>query len=376
MRRKIITVNKGVFLACICAVILCLMYIATLEYRDPRPSRLTSAELPIRRMVKQPGEKHILFWTPFNGMKNADLQRRCIQSCPVQCNVTDDKSLHYDVDVITFHLVDLWTDNWNIGSAETIKFPRDRRNNQIWTLTNHEPPTNLFGDLRVFNGLFNWTAWYRSDAVVPYPYGRPVKLSQEESELVTKDLRTRNFYREKTRNITGRISNCADQGKRYRLVKKLQAHLPIDMYGGCYDNKCFGPDCNQPIEDYRFYLAFENQRCTDYVTEKYWDAILRNQIPIVNWDYSHVNPDLVIPNSFISVFDFPNVEAFVAHVKNVMTNETLYNSYFEWKRHFRPMTPCIACVLCQKLRKEYSPHVVHDLDTWVQTDYCPKVGVS
>lgn len=57
-------------------------------------------------------------------------------------------------------------------------------------------------------------------------------------------------------------------------VRELQQHLQVDVFGACGDLKC--GKSHQDIEcysrllrpNYKFYLAFENNLCEDYITEK------------------------------------------------------------------------------------------------------------
>jgi len=67
---------------------------------------------------------------------------------------------------------------------------------------------------------------------------------------------------------------------REMVVNKLIEHgISVDIYGGCgnltcgnrYDNKTDAEDesCRKMAsENYKFYIAFENSLCLDYVTEK------------------------------------------------------------------------------------------------------------
>ena len=50
------------------------------------------------------------------------------------------------------------------------------------------------------------------------------------------------------------------------------------MYGAC--NKTHGDPCKREYrclidlkKKYKFYLSFENTRCSDYITEKFWKAL-------------------------------------------------------------------------------------------------------
>lgn len=46
--------------------------------------------------------------------------------------------------------------------------------------------------------------------------------------------------------------------------------------------------------DYNFYLSFENSICVDYVTEKFYNALLFNTVPIVygGGNYSRLAPTM------------------------------------------------------------------------------------
>ena len=55
--------------------------------------------------------------------------------------------------------------------------------------------------------------------------------------------------------------------------------------------------------DYKFYLAFENSICRDYVTEKFYNALLFSTVPVVygGADYESIGAP---HNSFIDVRNF------------------------------------------------------------------------
>ena len=58
---------------------------------------------------------------------------------------------------------------------------------------------------------------------------------------------------------------------------------------------------------YKFYLAFENSDCEDYITEKFWRTLNKTlSIPIVmgKGNYKALAP----PNSYIHVDDFTSPE--------------------------------------------------------------------
>ena len=309
-----------------------------------------------------------------------EVETRSLASCRARCEVTGDKSEIANVDAVNFHLSNVWAKNWRFGTRSIIQLPSYRRPEQVWIISNMEPPQHLFGDLKVFNGLFNWTQWYRTDADIQWLYGHPYKLTEREKANVYSKIAKNNVFKSKTKGICGRISNCMDTNRRYKTIKEMQKYLDIDMYGLCYDNLCgdyrspTDKSCNALLKQYKFYLAFENNDCKDYVTEKCWQSLNGEQIPVVNW--KSINRSIVIPNSYINVHDFRDIKSLSEYIKKVSENETLYNSYFDWKKVYVNWHESTACQICEALHDESrAAQVYQDFDSWVRNDVCEKVEV-
>jgi len=161
----------------------------------------------------------------------------------------------------------------------------------------------------------------------------------------------------KSKLVAWLVSNCATANGRLDYAHRLQRHIPVDIYGKCgtlKSAKCaHGKDveCRQMMGlDYKFVLAFENSMCRDYITEKYFANLENNMVPIV-MDLDGNYAKIVPPRSYINAMDFPTVKALADYLKMLDKNDTLYNEYFWWKKHYLlgDFFNDSMCQLCSKL---------------------------
>ena len=115
------------------------------------------------------------------------------------------------------------------------------------------------------------------------------------------------------------VSHCATQARRELYVKRLKKHLPVDIYGKCGKLECSRSnetECYLRAEQqYKFYLSFENSVCEDYVTEKFFNAMRYNVIPVT---YNGVNMSAFAPpHSHINTLDFKTVSALGKYLNKV-----------------------------------------------------------
>eukprot|EP01106_Pelomyxa_sp_JSP_P012332 TRINITY_DN3400_c0_g1_i1.p1 TRINITY_DN3400_c0_g1~~TRINITY_DN3400_c0_g1_i1.p1 ORF type:complete len:184 (-),score=38.36 TRINITY_DN3400_c0_g1_i1:73-624(-) len=118
-------------------------------------------------------------------------------------------------------------------------------------------------------------------------------------------------------------------------------HVTVDSYGTClktasWDLKTYGRRGNgtafrEFLSKYKFYLAFENSMCEDYVTEKYWRALQLGVVPIVLGAPNILDFEPT-PHSILKVSDFASPKALADYVKMLDSNDTLYNQYLSYKR--------------------------------------------
>ena len=68
--------------------------------------------------------KKILMWTPYLSDDILRRERECMSGCSARCDITTNKEDISKADAVDFHLSDVWTEIWSIGTRRTIRFPR------------------------------------------------------------------------------------------------------------------------------------------------------------------------------------------------------------------------------------------------------------
>ena len=183
-------------------------------------------------------------------------------------------------------------------------------------------------------------------------------------------LERRNFAENKTSQVAWFVSNCHARNNRLEYAEQLGKHIGVDVFGDCGTKFCArnSPECGRKLRQYKFYLAFENSNCVDYITEKFWLNGLQNDIlPIVMGpsiqDYEAVAP----PKSFIHVDSFDSPEDLAKFLHILDRDDDLYNEYFAWKQLGDFIDTKFFCRVCSMLH--YSTHteerqVIEDITWW------------
>ena len=156
------------------------------------------------------------------------------------------------------------------------------------------------------------------------------------------------------------MSHCDAASGRDVLVATLQRYIPVDVFGGCSKRPC--PDspelsCRDYLgHNYKFYLAFENSLCDDYVTEKFFLAYSHNMVPITfGWaNYSLFGP----PGSYINALDYDSVEDLAKHLLYLDQHDDEYLKYFSWTGKYTVQSFSVQemmCTICQSLKNVVRP---------------------
>lgn len=120
----------------------------------------------------------------------------------------------------------------------------------------------------------NWTMTYRTDSEIVLPYGKWVYYNMS----VKTKKQEKNYAKGKTKKVAWFVSNCYPVNDRYEYAIELQKYIGVDIYGKCGDLNCpkSKAHCMELLRrHYKFYLAFENSNCRDYITEKFFKNALQ-----------------------------------------------------------------------------------------------------
>ncbi|ELT91974.1 hypothetical protein CAPTEDRAFT_65511, partial [Capitella teleta] len=210
--------------------------------------------------------------------------------------------------------------------------PEHRPLGQKWIMYETEPPTKLWGPHLDYESdiwrAFNMTMTYTSDSTIPNNiYSQKCILNPD--WISTNE----NFAKGKRKDVAWFVSNCETPSQREVYVKELQRHIDVDVFGSCGDiDQCprgSSPDSciAKTINEYKFYLSFENSLCEEYYTEKLVRTLWSNVIPIVMGlnDYSTILP----PGSFIDVRNFSSPQRLAEFLREVSEDDEQYNSFIE-----------------------------------------------
>ena len=293
---------------------------------------------------KNKDKKLILFWNKFfkdpsfgYGIGASEPFRN--HNCPVtNCETTIDKKRLRESDIIVFHM-----------RNPIYKLPKYRNPNQQWVFLLYESPKHS-DDFNQYNNKFNATATYRYSSDYIYIANSLVDWGYNDTFDANRD-----FTVGKSQVAAAIISNCDDKSMRLEFITELNRTIPIHIYGKC-GKPCPFNNCKEYIASkYKFYFSFENSICKDYITEKFFDILKYDIIPVT---YGGGPYDIHIPPSgYIDELNFFSAKELANYLFYLNSNKTAYNSYFQWKKFIRFDQNAVSmgafCEMCIKLNLNY-----------------------
>ena len=211
-----------------------------------------------------------------------------------------------------------------------------------------EPP-NYNSAVRIGNGAhmqkydfaLTFSARHPGHIVTPYLMMREVEHVFAPLRVPFVERRVRCTHDQSVEcSIAALVSNCRKMTfHRARVLQRLVADGRLDSFGNCHHNT--GPSRITSIQQedellsrYKIMIALENSVCEDYITEKLARAYRLQLVPVVFdihergvWmpGYARQFP----LTSYINAAAFSSVDALIAHLHAVSTNETLWTSYMQ-----------------------------------------------
>lgn len=239
-----------------------------------------------------------------------------------------------------------------------------RQPNQVWVLYFLECP---YHTQTVKSAIVNWTATYRRDSDIVTPYEKWQYYDSHVKQL----SQAFNYAGNKTKKVAWFVSNCHPRNERMLYAKELSKYIQVDIYGACGNLHCSRTQaCFQMLDnDYKFYLAFENSNCQDYITEKFFvNGLGHNVLPIVmgarQQDYEKSAPY----RSYIHVDEFQSAKELASWLHHLDNDDDLYNSYFEWKGTGEFINTYFWCRLCAMIHDNHPQKFYNDINEWWRGD--------
>lgn len=316
----------------------------------------------------------VLLWTHFHTptlVGRLEHQQNLHRECPQgSCQFTHQRTLLHESDAVVFDVREP-----QLVSDTVVNVPDIHPNGQYWILYNHEAmnlPSAFYNALP--GGVFNLSATYARGADIHLPYG--MCEPRRAGNFTLPD----GFPSNKSGLVVWHVSHCTDRSLRMSYVKRLQNFIEVDILGKCgqellQDKRIrVGRDMSsvakENINKYKFYLAFENTYCKDYITEKVFKIIQDDiyTVPIVRGSGPY--KDILPPGSYINAADFDGPLKLAQYLNKLDNNDTMYKEYFKARRNYQCHNYSSnkqdwLCMICDKvatLKRARTVKVVDNAD--------------
>ncbi|GIY74073.1 glycoprotein 3-alpha-L-fucosyltransferase A [Caerostris extrusa] len=205
---------------------------------------------------------------------------------------------------------------------------------------------------------------YRSDSDIQVKYGEIVHINESCRADLHKHRRSPSDR--KQHGAIWMVSNCRTESNREAYVKELRKHFRVDVYGKCSRKRKCEPSqskyCYRLLQNYKYYISFENSICKDYITEKFFNALLYDVVPVVFGTSNY--KDIAPRNSYIDATRFSSPKELAEHLTAIANDSSWYNSFFDWKENYSVHLHPWMCDLCKRLHQQRSPIRTFPTDLW------------
>ena len=124
---------------------------------------------------------------------------------------------------------------------------------------------------------------------------------------------------------------------------------------------------------YRFYIAFENAICDEYITEKFFENFNYDIIQVVRGGDPKKRPIDIKHDAYISANNFKSADDLGRYLKTLSHDTNLYASKLKVKDEYKAesymnLFKVAACDICKRLHNpEKYQYVYQDIHKWIQT---------
>ena len=314
--------------------------------------------------------KRVLFYNPSNFQRVRgilDLTR--LEGCEYSnCVMSFNRSDLASSDAVIFNFV------FGHISLKSLK-----QTGQVWIWLQHERPTCVHRSAAPefrsdSKGMFNWTITYSKHADIYLPYGI---MKQKRNTAFKRDYRK--IAREKPRDALWVSSHCQTEGKREMYINILKKYINVDVFGDCGKAWNCGRRCDHDLDNcfdilnttYKFYLAFENELCQEYITEKFYENFDYDVLLVSRGDLPGSSSINISKRAYINAGDFKSAHELGKYLKQLSTDIDEYSKMLEEKDtyyvvRYRNLFDKAMCEVCKRLNNvDMHRSVYEDVYKWM-----------
>ena len=217
---------------------------------------------------------------------------------------------------------------------------------------------------------------YSRHSDIHLPYGKLDKSGQSRDK--------RNFQaiaESKSKDAIWIVSHCKTLSKREKYVEILRRFISVDILGSCGQRWNCGVVHNHDLSDcfnilnstYRYYLAFENAFCDDYITEKFYENFQYDILQIVRGGNPKQRPLNISRKAYISTSDFKSAHELGRYLKALSRDTAKYADMLKAKGEYESVSykelfQEAVCNICKRLHNvEQYKSIYWDVSKWVKS---------
>ena len=227
---------------------------------------------------------------------------------------------------------------------------------------------------------------YHRDSDLPCNYGFYVTLQEFKRKrnqlnntkaiqyIPTGEFNPHNLLKKKNKSTLWMYSNCGVKFRNTYARLLQESGVKMDIYGGCgkkdfchYKQKCLVNLFHQ----YKFYLAFENSKCFDYITEKVWKSLAYEMVPVIYGASIESCQHHLPPNSFLHVNNFSTPKKLAEYIDLLERNNDMYLRYHEWRKYYVVlMDSQFSCSVCKSIFEKKESKQIKKSEWWTFKSHC------